>query len=376
LTPHGGRGITPHPLDEGSIVLSRVFVDNYRSLSNFELKLGREQLFLGRNGAGKTTLFDAVEAVTRFARGESTIDALFPSESKTRWDTREEQTFELDLTSPSGESSRYRHSAAEVAEESVSTGNTVLFASNGDEAQLYRDDGSSATKVLADGERSSLPSIRRRSLTKLNAVKRSLARVRVASPDPRRMGSVSEREDAAPLRDLSNLASWYRHLHQEDSERTDTMREGLRAILDGFHTLDLRTEGASRRLTTRWRRGTEPDAKTLDFTLDELSDGQRVLLGLAMLATEPGGEDLTLLLDEPDNFVALAEVQPLLMSMRMRPELQVLVISHHPEIINLQAREHGLVFERQDLGPTRVRPFVADEQTLLTPAEIVARGEE
>ena len=64
------------------------------------------------------------------------------------------------------------------------------------------------------------------------------------------------------------------------------------------------------------------------------------------------------------------------MSMRMRPELQVLVISHHPEIINLQAREHGLVFERQGLGPTRVRPFVADEQTSLTPAEIVARGEE
>ena len=60
----------------------------------------------------------------------------------------------------------------------------------------------------------------------------------------------------------------------------------------------------------------------------------------------------------------------------MRPELQILVISHHPEIINLQAREHGLVFERQNLGPTRVRPFAADEESSLTPAEIVARGEE
>jgi predicted ATPase len=365
-------------------VLSRVYVDNYRSLTNFELKLGREQLFLGSNGAGKTTLFDAIDAVTRFARGESDIDALFPSESMTRWDNRWEQTFELDLTLASGESSQYRlvvrhlgASGAVVAEERASMGSSLLFKSDGSDAELYSDDGAATVKVLTDYERSSLPSIKNgRRYTRLNAVKRRLAQVRVVAPDPRRMASVSEREDKAPLRDLSNLASWYRHLHQEDSERTDAMRERLRAILDGFHTLDLKTEGGSRRLTTRWRSGTEPEGRTLDFTLDELSDGQRVLLGLAMLAAEPEGEDLTLLLDEPDNFVALAEVQPLLMSMRLRPELQLLVISHHPEIINLQAREHGLVFERQGLGPTRVRPFVADEQTSLTPAEIVARGEE
>ncbi len=362
-------------------MLSRVYVDNYRSLTNFELKLGREQLFLGRNGAGKTTLFDAIDAVTRFARGEGTIDALFPNGLKTRWDAREDQTFEIDLTSPSGELSRYRlvvghmpgsRNTAFVHEEHVSVGSAVLLESSGDEAQFYYNDGATMLKGLADNERSSLHAVKQRGEPRLNAVKQRLARLRVAAPDPRRMASVSEREDKVPLRDLSNLASWYRHLHQEDSDRTDTMREHLRGILDGFHTLDLKTEGASRRLTTRWKHGTE----TVDFTLDELSDGQRVLLGLAMLAAEPGGEDLTLLLDEPDNYVALAEVQPLLMSMRMRPELQLLVISHHPEIINLQAREHGLVFERHNLGPTRVRPFQADEQSSLTPAEIVARGEE
>jgi ATPase subunit of ABC transporter with duplicated ATPase domains len=367
-------------------VLSRVYVDNYRSLTNFELKLGREQLFLGRNGAGKTTLFDAIDAVTRFARGEGTIDELFPFESRTRWDARDDQTFELDLTSLSGEPLRYRlvvkhapgmtgDSRAVIAEERVSMGSHLLFASNGDDALFFQADGNPGVRVLIDVKRSSLPSIRRGHI-QLGAVKQRLAQLRVVAPDPRRMASVSKREDAAPLRDLSNLASWYRHLQQEDSDRTDTMRERLRAILDGFHTLDLKTEGASRRLTTRWRSGTEPDAKTLDFTLDELSDGQRVLLGLAMLAAEPGGEDLTLLLDEPDNFVALAEVQPLLMSMRLQPELQLLVISHHPEIINLLGPEHGLVFERQNLGPTRVRPFAADEGSALTPAEIVARGEE
>ena len=363
----------------GAGVLSRVYVDNYRSLVNFELKLGREQLFIGRNGAGKTTLFDAVDAITRFARGESTIDALFPFASKTRWSSLPEQSFELDLGSSGSYRLVVRHdpgqSAPRVAHESVSSGSTTLFSCSDGSARLFRDDGSDGPQLLADPSRSSLPVIPERpDNRKLTALKRALARVRVASPDPRRMVPVSEREDTAPLRDLSNLASWYRHLHQEDSARTEGMRDGLRSILDGFYTLDLKTEGASRRLSTRWRSG--PDARTIEFMLDELSDGQRVLLGLAMLAAGPDGEETTLLLDEPDNFVALAEVQPLLMSMRLRPELQVLVISHHPEVINLQAREHGLVFERQNLGPTRVRPFEADEQCSLTPAEIVTRGEE
>jgi predicted ATPase len=366
-------------------LLSRVYVDNYRSLVNFELKLGREQLLLGRNGSGKTTLFDAVDAVVRFARGESTLEALFPAESKTRWDTREEQSFELDLAAAGGELGQYRlvvrHEPGQIApllrHESVSMGGTLLFQGNSGVAQLYHDDGSSGQQVLADRHRSALPNLPEGSSNKkLTAMKRRIERVRVAAPDPRRMTPVSAREEAEPRRDLSNLASWYRHLHQEDSERTERMRDRLRAILDGFHTVDLKTEGAARRLTTRWRTGGAPDAKAMEFTLDELSDGQRVLLALAMLAAEPEGEEMTLLLDEPDNFVALAEVQPLLMSMRLRPELQILVISHHPEVINLQAREHGLVFERQRLGPTRVRPFTADEQSSLTPAEIVARGEE
>src|SRR5262249_33528260 len=146
-------------------------------------------------------------------------------------------------------------------------------------------------KAFVDAFRSSLPVIPERpDTTKLTAFKRALARVRIASPDPRRMRSLSEREEPTPLRDLSNRASGYRHVQQEDSERAEQMRHGLRSVLEGFHTLDLRTEGSSRRLTTRWRTGPAADARTMEFTLDELSDGQRVLLGLALLSAEPGGE--------------------------------------------------------------------------------------
>ncbi len=365
-------------------MLSRIYVDNYGPLVNFELSLGREQLLIGRNGAGKSTVFDAVDAVARFTRGEATVELLFPWERKTRWDTRPEQTFELDFRGAAGEIWRYRlvirHDAEgqkrRVQEERLTSGAQTLFNAREGKAQLYRDNASLGPEVLTDWSRSSLPTLHERAdNTKVTWLKRRLGRVRVASPDPRQIIPLSEREERAPTRSLSNLASWYRHLSQEYPDQVETVRDALREVLPGFHNLRLATEGSSRRLMTVWQ-VPGAGAPPLEFGVDELSDGQRVLLGLAMLAAEPGDDDTTLFLDEPDNFVALGEVQPLLMALRARPRLQLVVISHHPELINLQAAEHGLVLERETLGPSRVRPFHAPESSPLTPAEIVARGEE
>jgi len=369
-------------------VLTRVHIDNYRTLQGFEQDFRREHILIGRNGSGKTNLFDAVDAAVRFARGEVEIDSLFPARSVTRWDSRPTQTFELTFLAEASEigseapvTFQYRlvieQDAASdrrrVLEEKVLQGTQPLFECRSGEAQLFRDDGSRGPTVLADWSRSSLPIIHERNENRrLTWLKSRLSRVTVASPSPRNMMSVSEREEASLARDLTNLASWYRHITAEDSERADAIRKRLREVLDGFRTIDLKTDaGTAKRFWTKWDGvGSEP----LSFRLDELSDGQRVLMGLAMLASGPLRDHSTLLLDEPDNYVALPEIQPLLMSLRGRPELQMIVVSHHPEVINLQAKDHGLVFWRDNNGPTRVRPFSSD--STLSPAEVVARGEE
>jgi len=361
-------------------VLTRIYIDNYGPLVNFELEPGREQLFIGKNGSGKSSVFDAVDAVTRFAAGQGTVDGCFPSSRLTRWDTRPLQTFELDLLGPSNETYRYRlviehdefgHDV--VREERVTLGVSPLFASNDGDGELFGDDGSLLAKVLIDPSRSSIGALAERpDNKKLSWLRHLLEHLRVASLDPKCMANTSLREESMPTKNLSNLASWYRHLVQESPEHVDAMRDLLSEVFDGFHSLKLVTEGRSRRLVTRWK----SSSGTVDFDLDELSDGQRVLIGLAALAAaEPSPAGTTLLLDEPDNFIALDEVQPLLMSLRDRTNLQFLVISHHPEVINLQAREHGLVFERHNLGPTQVRAFKAPDDSTLTPAELVARGE-
>ena len=47
---------------------------------------------------------------------------------------------------------------------------------------------------------------------------------------------------------------------------------------------------------------------------------------------------------------------------------------YHPEIFNQWAMSHGLVAEREDCGPVRVRKFSSPPGIDLTPAESVARG--
>ena len=105
--------------------------------------------------------------------------------------------------------------------------------------------------------------------------------------------------------------------------------------------------------------------------------GQRTLIGLYALLHFMVREDSILAIDEPDNFVALAEIQPWLLGIQDRVSdlgAQVLIASHHPELLNQLATRNGLMVERTEAGPAIVRPFAPPDDNTLTPAEIVARG--
>jgi predicted ATPase len=85
----------------------------------------------------------------------------------------------------------------------------------------------------------------------------------------------------------------------------------------------------------------------------------------------------TILLDEPENFVALAEIQPWLLRFVDAVDeqgAQAIVVSHHPEVLNTLASGGAVVFDRPQGGPTRVSPFPISTNEPLTPSEIVARG--
>jgi len=109
---------------------------------------------------------------------------------------------------------------------------------------------------------------------------------------------------------------------------------------------------------------------------DGMSEGQRCLVALytALLATQD--QECSVLWDEPDNYVSLREIQPWLEEIRKvveKPGRQCLLISHHPELINALAAEHGTLIYREDGGAARAKPFEWTDGEV-PPAEIVARG--
>src|SRR5438132_386977 len=88
-------------------MLTRVYVDNFRCMVNFECRLGPRQLILGPNGAGKSTLFDVLGLLRDFCIRGELPDRVPPAPrfggpSRTRWQDVPEQTFELDVVGNGG----------------------------------------------------------------------------------------------------------------------------------------------------------------------------------------------------------------------------------------------------------------------------------
>ena len=369
-------------------MLTRVYVDNFRCMVNFECHLGAQQLILGPNGAGKSTLFDVLALLRDFCvRGEPP-DERFVGRSRTRWQDVREQTFELDVSGNSGSytmrlmmDSWGNPERPRVVKEEVKFSGKPVFRFEKGEVHLFNDRFEDKVQYPFDWHRSALATItERKDNTKLSWFKQWLGNLLLVSPDPRRMSGVAAQEVRSPDQYLANFADWYRHLRQE-TEDVDYIKD-LGEVMEGFVTMRLEDAGERRREIKVRLAASEngKDAKQdTEYLLGELSEGQRVLIGLyAVLhfALKPGA---ILCFDEPDNFVALRELQPWLTKVLDRTEddesvAQVLIASHHPELLNRMAFKEGLLVDRPGGRHTRARRFDDPSQTGLSAAELIIRG--
>ena len=117
-----------------------------------------------------------------------------------------------------------------------------------------------------------------------------------------------------------------------------------------------------------------------ELRFDEISDGQRALVllyGLTHLARDQG---YTLFLDEPDNYVALREIQPWLSSLQdaCGEEIaQAVISSHHPELIDYLGGDCGVLLRRETSGVTTASRLErgSDETNVgVELSELFARG--
>ncbi len=367
-------------------MLSRLYIDNYRALVNSEILLGPRTLLMGPNGTGKSTFGDALMRVKWLLLGQSKTDDIFGPDTLTRWQHVPQQRFELDVMGPDGAYQyklvvEHRNTAGanqprtRIITESLALDTKPLFRFEEGVVHLFSDDHTAGPEYPFDWGRSALGTIAPRpDNQKLTWFGRWLQGMTVVKPNPQQMNDLVERDDFLLFGDASNFAAWYHTASAADKRRDQVLHDALSDVLPGFEALNFEFAGPNRWLL---RADFAHAGTKLMLRLGELSDGQRAVILLYALLHFLLGPGQTVFLDEPDNFVSLDEIQPWLLSatdMVDGGSGQLVLVSHHPEIFNQWAVNHGLVTERDGCGPVRIRKFAQAPDTSLTPAEAVARG--
>src|SRR5271165_3569439 len=364
-------------------MLSRLYLDNFRCFVNFEYRPGRRELMLGSNGSGKSSLLDALLVIRQFVVKGDLFDDFNILSQRTRWLDQRQITGELEaeldggkyvyrlILEPWDEPPRPR-----VVSETVHFEGKPIFEFTNGEVHLFNDRFEHKVTYDFDWNRSALATItRRKDNQTLSRFKLWLSNLFCFRLNPFGMVTRAEGENLYPNVDLSNVAAWYRHLLQTDQRQNAALLKSLQESLDGFTFLQLEPAGENVRLLVA--EFGQKGGKPCKFYFNELSDGQRCLIALYTVLHFVLAKGGTVLFDEPDNFLSLREIQPWLLAVDDAIENnkgQVLMISHHPEIINQWAPTSGVQLVRNGTGPVRVERFSGDPASCLAPAELIARG--
>lgn len=365
-------------------MITEIYVDNFRCLTNFRIKLNPFQLWLGDNGTGKSSVMDVLTSIQALLQGGHVADH-FSGKSLTVWDTRKEQTFGVVLQIDDDtyayqltiEHSR-QENKTRIKKEELKWNQSMFYLFDGQDVHLYRinretGQAEEGTSFPADWSRSLIATVAQREDNwPLVRFRETMNACLLTHPVPAMMDDTAESEARSLSGHAENFAQWYRHVLQEKPGIGYKTKAHLADILPGFEQLSLKELGKSRRLTATFR----INDREQDFDFNDLSDGQRQLLMLyTVLEALRAGIFSTVLIDEPDNFVSLREIQPWLDTLDDICEetgKQAIIISHHPEIVNKMARGSELWFSRQAGAHVVVKPFpkIAD----LPPSEVMARG--
>ncbi len=361
-------------------MLTRVYIDNFRSFVNFEYLPKRKQLLLGANGSGKSSLLEAIRYVKEFVEGG---ENRFTQSTRTRWQDKPLQVVEVEAFLD-GSKFVYRleirfatkTKQLSVNSESLTVSGTPVFKLESGQIHFFLDERKETAALPFETTKSALQ------LAQLSNshvrrfvewMKNSVHCFRIDAY-PGTMDEITDSEEQQPDFELDNLAGWYRHLLGTYPSENILFVKSLEEAMDGLQALRFSTdEDGVLRLRADFA---TPTKKRSTYSIEELSEGQRCLLALYMILRFVIAKGSTVFLDEPDNFVSIREIQPWLLAAEQAVEDhkgQLILISHHPELLNQWAVDYGLRFFREENGHVRTVKFQADSESL-QPSELIARG--
>ncbi len=362
-------------------MLKRIYIDNFRCFVNFEYKPERKQLLLGANGSGKSSMLEAIRLLKEFLKGR---DIPFTQSSRTRWQDRPLQVFEIEAQIHEKQYSyrvEIRYSAKSNSpfvglEKLTVEGQPVFELVEGWMNSYYPGANTRANFMRGEASESSLhfASFGNPYVRDFVEWMDSLHCFKIDAYETK-MEETSDAAHSIPDWEMEYIASWYSHVIAVDPDGVDAFRASMKETLTGFMNLRFSSEeDGVKKLRADFA---SPTQGRFTVSLSELSDGQRCLVALYMILHFLIAKGQTVFIDEPDNFVSLREIQPWLLEAEQAAQSsngQLILISHHPELLNYWAKDFGLLFFREENGHVRTKLFGDVADTGLEPAETVARG--
>ena len=341
-------------------------------------------MLLGANGTGKTSVLSVLRKIQHMVARGRRIDEVFSARDLSLRQNDRRQRFEIECC-VDNQTYGYRltvehdggHGKMRIAEETLEHAGRPLYGFQYGEAQLYDDEYVAADRTYPfDWTLSGLSMLHERpNNRKLTRFRNEIANYIVVNPCPPTFRTETRTEDDFLEPMMGNFVGWYRNRSQENMGAIGELFDALRQALAGFHSIRLRESGENSRVLKAVFR--DPANISVHYGLDQLSDGQRALIVLYSLIVLTDDRRVSLFIDEPDNYLALREVQPWLAEAvaRCGESLeQIVVVSHHPTTIDYMAGAHGRWFFREGDGPVRVTDEPKPAGGGLSISETIARG--
>jgi len=338
-------------------VIRRLYVHNFRCLENFELKLEGmpSVLLIGKNGSGKTAVGLALEVLQKIGRGATQASELVKQKDRSRGRSEVPIRFEIEAAIDSWVI-RYSvafqfprgSGAVRVFHEELAVDGAVMLARGAD--------GSGEADPKIDSQLVALPIIAREPSHPLHVFRRCLARMLILRPVPSLISGDSTGTIYGPNPQVTDFGAWFSGRVSFDSGGYTRMADFLKQVMPDFTSLQNPEVGKdSRSLVAQF--ATDQGMLTVPFA--DLSDGEKCFMIGAVVLSGNDGFPPWCFWDEPDNYLALGEVQQFVVALRRAFEIgggQLIATSHNPEAISCFSDENTLVLQRRNhMEPTVVR---------------------
>lgn len=349
-------------------MIRRFYVHNFRCLENFELPIsGRSSLLLiGNNGSGKTTVGLALEILQKIARGTNRVDSLVKPKDLVRGRRDVPLRLEIEVELEAGAYEYViafelpeRSKQLRVLEEKLAVDAKPVFTREVAQVTLARAGSEKEAKFRIDWHLVALPIVQESSQRDpLFIFRQWLARILILRPIPPLISGDADSETLEPSPQAGDFGAWFSGLLAYAPAAYAQIDGYLKQVMPDLKDIKNPAVGKdSRSLIVQF--SNHQASATLPF--EDLSDGEKCYMICAMvLAANEAYGPLVCFWDEPDNYLALAEVGHFVLALRrgFQSGGQFIATSHNPEAIRRFSDENTLVLHRRShLEPTIVRPL-------------------